>query len=367
MPHVRGLHTHDCSGRDLARGRDRTYLPIVETCPDLCQLEVRRFAAGEGSRSLVWKEAGAFLSAAWYRGIPDPRLPFQPALHVSPHEPCEADSAVRTYLYKIISDRGGAPCAPPPAPSESEPGAAHLLTLAICKPAIRRTAAPGDRIVGISSRALERRQGYAPASVIYAGTVAEAVPARVYYAPDSPFRSRPDCVYRWEAANDTFVHAGASGLHAHPEHMRKDLGSRFDDFRNGRVLLLSDFRYFGAAARTVPESLPRLHRIVAALGQGHRVFEHGDDPAMDAELETLFRQLRRRRGTASPSIVDADTYDHVLSREGQREIREQRTRYPERTAAATAPRTEEPCRFMNTSARPAIAARKKSRSSPTPN
>ncbi len=223
---------------------------------------------------------------------------------------------MRTYLYKIISDRGGAPCAPPPLRGEP-----HLLTLAICKPAIRRTAQSGDRIVGIASRALEAKEGYAPASVIYAGTVDQALPASRYYAPDSPYRRRPDCIYRWQENEGTFVHTGESGLHAHPEHMRKDLGGQFSGYPNGRILLLRDFRYFGRDARSLPEILPQLHRIVAALGQGHRVFEQGKDPTVDAELNTLFRSLQRRRGTASPADVHADTYDHVLSATGLREAR----------------------------------------------
>ncbi len=145
------------------------------------------------------------------------------------------------------------------------------------------------------------------------------MPARVYYAADSPFRSRPDCVYVWQAEDDGFVHSGRSGLHAHPEHMRKDLGGRFSGYPNGRVLVLRDFRYFGPGARSLPESLPRLHHLVATLGQGHRVFPEGEDPATDAELKTLFRRLWRLRGTASPAEVAADTYDHVLSAEGRRE------------------------------------------------
>ena len=227
---------------------------------------------------------------------------------------------MRSYLYKIISDRGGAPCAPPPVGS-----APHLLTLAICKPAIRRTAQPGDRIFGISSRVLEAKEGYAPASVLYSGLVAEALPAQEYYAAASIYRGRPDCIYRWEPEDGAFVHTGESGLHAHPEHMRKDLGGRFSGYPNGRVLLLRDFRYFGPQAQSIPEALPLLHRMVAALGQGHRVFERGKDAAIDAALDSLFQALRRRRGTASPAEVNADSYDHVLSAAGRREARQGRT------------------------------------------
>ena len=147
---------------------------------------------------------------------------------------------------------------------------------------------------------------------------------RAYYAPDSPYRHRPDCVYRWQAEDDSFVHAGESGLHAHPEHMRRDLGGCFSGYPNGRVLLLRDFRYFGPDARTIPEDLQRLHQAVAALGQGHRRFDQGADPALDAELDSLFGRLRRRRGTASPAVVAGDTYDHVLSPAGRRQARQTR-------------------------------------------
>jgi len=101
----------------------------------------------------------------------------------------------RTYLYKLTSDRGGAPCAlEPPA------GETALLTLAICKPAIRRTAQPGDRIVGITSHALARRDGYPLLAVIYAAVVGEGIEARDYFDVRAEFVSRPDCIYRFHHA-----------------------------------------------------------------------------------------------------------------------------------------------------------------------
>ena len=153
---------------------------------------------------------------------------------------------MRTYLYKLTSDRGGAPCAIPPAPNE-EP----LLTLAICKPAIRRTAQPGDRILGITSHSLANRGGYPLNAVIYAAIVTEGLEARDYFAPAGPFTHRPDCIYEFHQSNARAHHAGRSRLHSAAPHILKDLGT-YPLYRNGRILLAHDFRYFGPAAVPIP-------------------------------------------------------------------------------------------------------------------
>src|SRR5579875_2627548 len=158
---------------------------------------------------------------------------------------------MRTYLYKLTSDRGGAPCAPPPPP-----GAERLLSLAICKPAIRRTAQPGDLILGLTSRILEQRDGYPPLSVIYAAVVGEVLDATAYYAPDSPHRHRPDCIYRYDADTGVILHTGETGLHADPRHRRRDLG-RDGLYENARILLCREFTYLGPEALVIPQSLNR--------------------------------------------------------------------------------------------------------------
>lgn len=50
----------------------------------------------------------------------------------------------RIYAYKLTTDNGGAPCV----------DGGHLLSLAICKPFIRTTAAVGDLIFGFASNRL---------------------------------------------------------------------------------------------------------------------------------------------------------------------------------------------------------------------
>lgn len=207
----------------------------------------------------------------------------------------------RTYLYKLTSDRGGAPCAL--APEEGEEG---VLSLAICKPAIRRTAVPGDRILGVASRALERSDGYPHAAVIYAAVVGEALDARDYFEAGGGFEVRPDCIYRFHRETGEAVHRGVSRLHAGAEHVAKDLG-RYPLYRNGRVLVCREFRYFGAEAVRIPARLGLLTEAAETLGQGHRVFAEGS--AESKEVDGLFRALWKRETRYTPRVVDGDAYD----------------------------------------------------------
>ena len=209
----------------------------------------------------------------------------------------------RTYLYKLTSDRGGAPCAPSPRAGEDP-----LLTLSICKPAIRRTAQPGDRLLGITSHSLAARERYPLNAVIYAAVVSGAHDAREYYAARSPFRHRPDCIYQFHRANGTLTHTGRTPLHADDAYRARDLG-QYPYYRNGRTLLATDFRYFGAGAIPIPPRFHLLTEVAETLGQGHRVFTDRD-PA-HAELDLLFRLLWKLPTRHSPSTVSDEAYGHA--------------------------------------------------------
>ena len=208
----------------------------------------------------------------------------------------------RTYLYKLTSDRGGAPCA-----VEPQQGQPPMLTLAICKPAIRRTAQPGDRILGITSHALAQTDGYPLGAVIYAAIVAEGVEARDYFAPASLFTHRPDWIYDFHQHVGRAAHRGLSALHLDERHMLRDLG-RYPFYKNGRVLLCEEFRYFGAGAILIPPRLSLLTTAAETLGQGHRVFSDRDPEAQEADA--LFRSLWKRPTSFTPGEVAGDTYDH---------------------------------------------------------
>ena len=211
-------------------------------------------------------------------------------------------AARRTYLYKLTSDRGGAPCAPDPG-AEGEP----LLTLSICKPAIRRTAQPGDRLLGLTSHSLAATDGYPLNAIIYAAVVEEGIDAREYYGGDRAFLHRPDCIYAFHRQNGTIEHTGRTPLHADPAYLRRDIG-QYPFYKNGRTLLSRDFRYFGEEAVAIPARLGELRQVAESLGQGHRVV-HSE--GLDRELDTLFRMLWKRPTRYTPGVVTDETYGHT--------------------------------------------------------
>ncbi len=210
---------------------------------------------------------------------------------------------MRTYLYKLTSDRGGAPCAPPPLA-----GADPLLTLSICKPAIRRTAHPGDRLLGLTSVALAQRENYPLAAIIYAAKVTETLDLGAYYDTESPHAHRPDCIYAFHPETGELHHTGRTRLHTEPGYAARDVG-RAPHFRNARALLSTDFRYFGAAAVPIPARFPLLCHIAEALGQGHRVFD-STDPA-SRELDRLFALLWQKPTRFTPAIVEEEAPGHA--------------------------------------------------------
>lgn len=81
------------------------------------------------------------------------------------------------YVYKMTSDNGGAPCV-------------HrgLLSLAICKPTIRKAAPIGSLIFGFGGKDLGGR-------LIYSARVTGKLVDGCYYRAKC-FHARPDCIYR---------------------------------------------------------------------------------------------------------------------------------------------------------------------------
>lgn len=214
----------------------------------------------------------------------------------------------RTYVYKLTSDRGGAPAAP------HVKGQPDLLTLSICKPAIRRTARPGDRVVGLTSRKLAATEDYPLNSVIYAAVISGAVDAREYYAPRSRFRDRPDCIYTFHRVNGTLAHTGRTALHADPAYWSRDLGS-YPYYKNGRTLLSDDFRYFGVQAMSIPPQLCALTQLAEELGQGHRVLHSS---VVELQLDKLFKLLWKRFTRYTPHCVQEESYGHAPLQHGSK-------------------------------------------------
>lgn len=150
----------------------------------------------------------------------------------------------RIFRYVVRLDRGGSP-----NPSGG------WCTLAACKPVIRRTARPGDWVVGL--RRIRHDE------VVYAMQVEEVLPLADYWR-DARFRSRrpgrsetPDNLYK--PAPDGRLARVPNPLHD-ATHTARDLSGV-------NALVSRRFWYFGDASPQLPANL--VHLVHA--GQGHSV------------------------------------------------------------------------------------------------
>ncbi len=177
------------------------------------------------------------------------------------------------YIYKVVADIGGAPCV-----------AHDLLSLAICKPKIRKNAEPGSLIFGFGGKKYGER-------LLYIACVTDKPEPGDYYR-ERQYSKRADCIYR--AVNGTAQRKRNARYHFKTDERRSDVGLHFE---NGFVLLSTDFRYFGANGTTEYKAqFPRIHAMVTKLKRGHR---RNHSPALRAELLELktdvWKQYRRRK------------------------------------------------------------------------
>ena len=176
------------------------------------------------------------------------------------------------YYYILAVDDGFAPCV------DNE-----VLTLAICKPAIRRTADEGDWMIGISPK----EDGH---KLCYAAQVTRKIPGQKYYT-QKMFLERGDCIYSFDGTR--FSLRKRRRVHTEAD-KKRDLG-RFHTYQNAFVLKISrrSFWYYGNNARSIsPTQYPALNHRLNYLQQGHRV-RHS--PAVHKELLAIISWLRRRK------------------------------------------------------------------------
>src|SRR5262249_20436146 len=125
------------------------------------------------------------------------------------------------FIYKMVADNGG-------APSVSK----NLLSLAICKPKIRKSAKKGSLIFGFGGKRYQER-------LIYIARVTDKEEGQAYYQRRK-YAGRPDCIYR--VMDGRAVRRKSARYHVQSDERRKDVGF---DFENAFVLLSKDFRYLG--------------------------------------------------------------------------------------------------------------------------
>lgn len=169
-------------------------------------------------------------------------------------------------------------------------------TLACCKPTIRRTARPGDWVVGLAPRSGECR-------IIYAMEIAETLPYDRYYRDDRFRAKRPDfhggivgkCgdnIYR------PLPGGGFAQLRSmHSKGAMEDLKGKEHDLKGRGALIAKRFWYFGSRAVDLPNSLSWL-----MVGRGHRRCRGAD--AVAALEQFLARHQAGVR--AAPSKWRAD-------------------------------------------------------------
>lgn len=194
---------------------------------------------------------------------------------------------MKAYIYKLTVDNGSAPCAPKP----TNPSSPALLSLAICKPWIRKAAAPGDRIIGITGKTIAKAQGYPINSIVYAAVVDRVVTTKDYSTAENDYRS--DSIYTFNEATGEYVREGSATVHLEPGYIDNDLGTKSNGYDRARVILSHDFRYFGKTAVRISDEFPQLLKLSNALGIGHRVYDSSktDHQEMLGDLDRVFYDL----------------------------------------------------------------------------
>ena len=152
----------------------------------------------------------------------------------------------KIYRYILTHDHGVAPCPQ-----------GGTITLATCKPVIRRCASVGDWVIGFRPGSMER------GLVLWAGRVAEKMTHGEYQRRHP---ERLDAVYA-ESPNGTYRRL-VKDYHPTASEMARDLSA---------PVLIFDGVYLNGQPEPLPEDL--MH--IAASGRGHRV---GGTNARDEEL-----------------------------------------------------------------------------------
>lgn len=181
--------------------------------------------------------------------------------------------------YKMTSDTGFAP---------NPKGG--VITLATCKPYIRKIAQLGDWIAGFTSKSLRPEYGDGEPKLIYLMCVDRALTFEDFFAQYGE-SERKDCIYRGKPGNYVRV----QGVSKH--HTEIDLITR--DLSVDRVLVASEFYYFGR----VPLSVNQV-AISVPLGPSPYGCKTCGDPAKEfinfvREHATKIGRINRPHGDES--------------------------------------------------------------------
>ena len=158
----------------------------------------------------------------------------------------------RLYVYKVRYDDGTAP--------HVRDG---LLSLALCKAAIRATAQVGDVLIGFAAKSMCSDQ-----RLVYAANITTRLQHGDYFRGGA-YAGRADRIYRWSGARLV----PRAGVQVDDDEALADLGAA-PAYKRANTLLSTDYRHFAQRRPADHANDPVLRRLVDTLAQGHRV-NHG--------------------------------------------------------------------------------------------
>lgn len=181
---------------------------------------------------------------------------------------------MRVYTYVIVVDRGSAPNYDAP-----------FVTLAVCKPRIRRSARVGDLVLAFTGKSL----GPEPHAVRWAGVVSEKLSFAEYWRDERFQGKKPG----QSAAPDNIYRPGPGGLVQVPN-------STHDQSNVARDLVGEDVLIFDRAWRFdgVVALLPRELGLRMDSRRGHRVFD-----LSPAQAKRLLSWLDREAPPWKPPVL----------------------------------------------------------------
>jgi hypothetical protein len=203
---------------------------------------------------------------------------------IDQQHPMTAPTQPDFYVYKLTTDNGGAPCVHQ-----------HQLSLAICKPRIRKSAGIGALIFGFGGKDYEER-------LLYIAQVTTKCAGDTYYT-STEYSQRPDCIYERDKQTGHAKLKSNARYHSDGNHVDTDVGP---DFEHAFVLLSTNFRYLGSAGTDdYKNKYPAIYRLIQGLKQGHR--RHLSD-GLRKELLLLKAEVWEQHSSTKPATPsDKDT------------------------------------------------------------
>jgi Nucleotide modification associated domain 2 len=169
---------------------------------------------------------------------------------------------LKLYSYVVARDYGIAP----------NPFFGYC-TLATCKPNIRKAARVGDWILGTGSKSRDR-EGHA----VFAMRVTEAVSFDAYWNDERFLSKRPNLLgSKKQAFGDNIYHRKSPGSrwkqidsHHSFEHGRQNLANIQNDTKVNRLLISTDFAYWGGSGPRIPSRFRSFRGFDICGKRGHK-------------------------------------------------------------------------------------------------